>query len=64
MLSFPTMSDKQPADQFSDEEAQRRYQATLKRVLSTQPQPKPKKPGDAEFPPKKRGRPAKEGAAP
>jgi hypothetical protein len=41
---------------YSDEEIARRYEATLKRVLSTPPQHRTAK-GDKANPPKKRGRP-------
>jgi hypothetical protein len=41
----------------TDHERQHREDATLKRLLATPPQPKPKK--DASASPKKRGRPAK-----
>jgi hypothetical protein len=40
-----------------DKDLARREDATLKRLLATPPQPKPKK--DAGASPKKRGRPAK-----
>jgi hypothetical protein len=50
-----------PEDNFSAEEAARRYEATLKNVLASPPQPKPKKTGDAS-PPKKRGRPPRASA--
>jgi hypothetical protein len=43
-------------EDYSDDEARRRYEATLKSVLSAPPQPKPKKDGDASLS-KKRGRP-------
>jgi len=43
---------------YSDEEIARRYEATLKSVLSTPPQHKTAK-GDKANPPKKRGRPSK-----
>jgi hypothetical protein len=49
---------RQVESEFSDDEAARRYQATLARVLSTPPHPKPARDGAAS-PPKKRGRPAK-----
>jgi hypothetical protein len=52
---------KQPSDRFSEKEIARREDATLKRLLATPPQPKKKKAGDAN-PPKKRGRPKKQGA--
>jgi hypothetical protein len=44
------------ADQFSDEEIARRYEATLKRVLATPPKHRTTK-GEKENPPKTRGRP-------
>jgi hypothetical protein len=43
---------------FSDEEIARRYETTLKRVLTTPPQHKTAK-GEKANPPKKRGRPKK-----
>lgn len=43
---------------FSDEEIARRYEATLKRVLTTPPQHRTAK-GEKANPPKKRGRPEK-----
>jgi hypothetical protein len=46
------------SDDYGTEESARRYEATLKSVLSAPPQPKPKKANDAS-PPKKRGRPVK-----
>jgi hypothetical protein len=52
-------SDK---DQFTDEEIARRYEATLKRVLSTPPKHKTAT-GEKANPPKKRGRPKKESNA-
>jgi hypothetical protein len=57
-MSRDSKGAPESAEQFSQEEAARRYQATLKSVLATPPQPKPKKAGDAS-PPKKRGRPPK-----
>jgi hypothetical protein len=45
-------------DQYSDEETARRYEATLKRVLSTPPKHRTSK-GEKANPPKKRGRPKK-----
>ena len=51
--------DKTAGKEFSDEEIARRYEATLKRVLSTPPKHKAAK-GDKANPPKKRGRPKKE----
>jgi hypothetical protein len=42
---------------YSDEEIARRYEATLKRVLTTPPKHRTAK-GDKASPPKKRGRPA------
>jgi hypothetical protein len=44
---------------YSDEEIGRRYEATLKRVLTTPPQHRAAK-GEKANPPKKRGRPTKE----
>jgi len=44
-------------DEYGDQEAKMRYQATLRAVLSAPPQPKTKKVGAAS--PKKRGRPPK-----
>jgi len=46
-------------DEFPDEEIARRYEATLKRVLTTPPQHRTAK-GEKASPPKKRGRPKKE----
>jgi len=43
---------------YSDEEIARRYEATLKRVLTTPPKHRTAKGGKAN-PPKKRGRPPK-----
>jgi hypothetical protein len=48
---------KKGGDEFSDDEAQRRADATLKRLLATAPQPKTNPMPNAS--PKKRGRPAK-----
>jgi hypothetical protein len=46
-------------DQYSDEEIARRYEATLKRVLTTPPKHRTAK-GEKANPPKKRGRPKRE----
>ncbi len=35
--TYPVMSDKNEIDQFSDDEAARRYQARLRSVLNTPP---------------------------
>ena len=58
MIQSLRMKQAHESDELDDKEIARRYQATLKSVLATPPQPKPKKAGDAN-PPKKRGRPAK-----
>jgi hypothetical protein len=50
-------------DVYSDEEIARRYEETLKRVLTTLPKHRTAK-GDKASPPKKRGRPKKELNAP
>jgi hypothetical protein len=51
---------KNKADEiYSDEEIARRYEATLKSVLSTPPKHRTAK-GEKANPPKKRGRPKKE----
>jgi hypothetical protein len=55
------MSNPKPdksQDTYSDEEIARRYDATLKRVLTTPPQHRTAK-GEKVNPPKKRGRPKK-----
>jgi hypothetical protein len=52
------MNKKLEVAGFSDEEIARRYEATLKRVLTTPPQHRTAK-GDKANPPKKRGRPKK-----
>jgi hypothetical protein len=52
------MGEKKSDNQYSDEETARRYEATLKRVLTTPPKHRTAK-GDKANPPKKRGRPAK-----
>jgi hypothetical protein len=46
-------------EHYSDEETARRYEATLKRVLSTPPKHRTAK-GEKANPPKKRGRPQKD----
>jgi hypothetical protein len=46
-------------EHYSDEETARRYEATLKRVLSTPPKLRTAK-GEKANPPKKRGRPQKD----
>jgi hypothetical protein len=52
------LDHKAKGDEFSDEEIARRYDATLKRVLTAPPQHRTAK-GDKANPPKKRGRPKK-----
>jgi len=53
-MAAPTAKD----EQFSEQESERRYQATLEKVLASPPHHKAKlKPGTS---PKKRGRPPKE----
>lgn len=49
---------KSQSEEIPESEADKRSDAVLKRLLSTPPQPKPKK--DASASPKKRGRPVKE----
>lgn len=49
---------KSQNNKISEDEADKRSAAVLKRLLSTPPQPKPKK--DASASPKKRGRPKKD----
>jgi hypothetical protein len=52
------MVSRKSDDQYSDEEIARRYDATLKRVLTTPPKHRMAK-GEKANPPKKRGRPKK-----
>jgi hypothetical protein len=52
------MSTKNQNDEYTDEEIARRYEATLKRVLTTPAQHRTAK-GEKATPPKKRGRPPK-----
>jgi hypothetical protein len=55
------MGEKERSE-FSEEEIARRYEATLKLVLTTPPKHRTTK-GDKASPPKKRGRPKRDGAA-
>jgi hypothetical protein len=53
------MKSVSPDNSYSDEEVARRYEATLKRVLTTPPKHRTGK-GEKANPPKKLGRPKKE----
>jgi hypothetical protein len=53
------MRKKDSTETMSDQEIARRYEATLKRVLSTPPEHRTAK-GEKANPPKKRGRPQKD----